>query len=111
MALMFTTNNAQGLLNSIKTKIDEGHIVTWEYDNDGDFTHAPEQWRERAFLRPIVLTGKLVFGIIYPNRKTISVEEYAIYHGRFIEMMLAHFDKLFNSVEASALLTQPDQMA
>jgi hypothetical protein len=39
MALLFKTNTPQALLNDFKKKIDEGHVVTWSYDKDGDFTH------------------------------------------------------------------------
>jgi hypothetical protein len=44
MALLFKTNVPQALLNDFK-KIDEGHVVTWSCDRDGDFTHTPDQWR------------------------------------------------------------------
>jgi hypothetical protein len=45
----------------------------------------------------------LRFGIIKPNDQNISKEMYAIYHGRFIESMLAHFDKKFSYSFATAL--------
>jgi len=31
------------------------------------------------------------------------VELYGIYHGRFIKMLLAHFDKQFTSIQVTAL--------
>ncbi len=37
----------------------------------------------------------------------ISIPEYAIYHGRFSEMLLAHFDHDFDYIYITALL-DPD---
>jgi len=35
------------LLSSIKNAIDKGHVETWAYDKDGDFTHSTTQWKNR----------------------------------------------------------------
>jgi len=96
MSITFNTPDPRGLLAALKKAIDDRHVVTWAYDRDGDFTHATEQWRNKAWLRPKFGNGALRFGIIKPNDQNISKEMYAIYHGRFIESMLAHFDKKFS---------------
>lgn len=40
----------------------------------------------------------------------MSVVEYAVYHGRFIEMLLSHFDKHCQSMEATPLPTKHDDL-
>ncbi len=104
MALFIRTDNPKGLLSKIKAGIDNRNIDTWTYDGDGDFTHSTEQWKNKAWLRPTIETDRLVFGII--GRKGIAIDNciYAIYHGRFLEMLLSHFDDSINSIEISSLL-------
>lgn len=87
------TATPRGLLASIRQAIDTGHVVTWTYDKDGDFTHTPDQWRSKAWLRPQIADGALTLSIIWnvPNRQV-----YAVYEGRFIEMILAHFNGQFS---------------
>lgn len=80
------------LLSNIKAAIDERRIRTWSYDGDGDFTHTAEQWNHEAWLRPVVLEGHLKMVIVPPRDTHISSTMYAIYHGRFVEMLLRHFD-------------------
>ena len=109
--LSFGTTTPNALLAEIKKAIDEKKITTWSYDKSGDFTHTPDQWRAKAWLRPNVVAGsELRFGIIRPQSASVGNEVYAVYHGRFIEMMLAHFDTTFGSGAASALPTAVDNI-
>ena len=103
MAIHVTTVNSQGLLDVIYAAIDNGHIETWIYDADGDFSHdtPDEQWIGEAWLHPEVSPGVLDLNII-PPQQGLSKEAYAIYHGRFIEMLLAHFDDDFVQAIATA---------
>src|SRR5437868_1254530 len=102
MALYVRATAPADLLKAIKKGIDDNKIDTWEYDSDGDFTHTPPQWRKKAWLRPTIGAGQLTFGIIKPAKEAISTEVYAVYHGRFIEMLLAHFDLQFSTAQATA---------
>jgi hypothetical protein len=102
------TNDSALLLKKIKAAIDAGHVTTWSYDKDGDFTHTPEQWRFKAWLRPTVALGSLKFGMVSPRGMGINKEVYAVYHGRIAEMLLAHFDNDFESVTSSALAAAID---
>lgn len=103
MALHFRTNTPKKLLAAFKKAIDEGKVVTWSYDADGDFTHTAQQWKSLAWLRPKVIEKEgLVLTILKPKNSKISSEVYAIYHGRFIESMLVHCDSLFTQAEATA---------
>jgi hypothetical protein len=110
MAVKIITDDPKGLLAAIRKAIKDGKIDTWEVDDDGDFVHSPEQWRFKAWLRPSAQKDALVFNTIGPKETKISVTTYAVYHGRFIEMLLAHFDEKFLDATASALPTPQDAL-
>ena len=104
MAIRFITSTPKRLLSTFKKAIDDGHVDTWTYDNDGDFTHTPAQWHRLAWLRPSVVDGeKLVFKIVRPQGSTVPTEIYAVYHGRFIESMVAHCGEFFSDARATAV--------
>lgn len=102
MAILVKTDTPEGLLKSIKKAIDEKTIETWSYDADGDFTHTPDQWKNRAWLRPKVYPGELRFGILGPKNVVLAKAIYSIFHGRFIEMLLDHVDDKFTTAIATA---------
>jgi len=108
MAIIVVTDTPSNLLKAIYKAIDDDKIETWSYDSDGDFTHSPDQWRNRAWLRPKAYAGELRFGIVSQKDVNLSRLIYAIYHGRFIEMLLNHFDDSFTVARATALKTEPD---
>jgi hypothetical protein len=110
MSITIRTGDPSILLKEIYALIDQGHIKTWQYDKDGDFTSAVEQWRYKAWLRPTKAAGELILRTIAPVNAKVSTEVYAIYHGRFIEALLAHLDKEFSSAVASALPSLGDQV-
>lgn len=111
MAIFFKTKTPNKLLKAFKQAIDDGHIVTWSYDSEGDFTHTTEQWKNRAWLKPKVQAETaLKMVVVKPKDKTITSEVYAIYHGRFIEAMLRHCDELFSRAEATALPDSEDNV-
>jgi hypothetical protein len=102
MALRFITSTPSKLLSAFKEAIDNGHVDTWKYDEQGDFTHTPSQWKNRAWMRPSIVTGeKLVFNILRPKGSTVPMDIYAVYHGRFIESMIAHCNSLFTDARAT----------
>lgn len=102
MAIVVYTPNPAALLQIIKKSIDEKKIDTWIYDNDGDFTHAPDQWEKKAWLRPYVLSGILQFGLLGQTNIDMTKSVYGVYHGRFIEMLLTHFDNHFSTATSTA---------
>lgn len=108
MSLRFNTTSPNKLLDSFKKAIDEGKVVTWSYDQDGDFTHTPDQWKNLAWLRPHIIGNELVLTIIKPKGQTISSLAYAVYHGRFLEAMLNHCDSEFTNATASAYPSDGD---
>jgi hypothetical protein len=95
MAITFSTNTPQALLNDFKKKIDSKEVVTWSYDAQGDFTHTPDQWRNKAWLRPAVEAGALRFNILGNQRAVTTWAIYGVYHGRFVESLTTHCHDLF----------------
>jgi hypothetical protein len=108
MALFIKTDNPSGLLTAIKKAIDEETIDTWSYDKDGDFTHIPTQWNKKAWLRPKIITGELQFGLLGQENVKLSKLIYGVYHGRYIEMLLAHLNDKFSNAIATSQKTYPD---
>ncbi|HEY6230816.1 MAG TPA: hypothetical protein VIW64_06115 [Pyrinomonadaceae bacterium] len=108
MAIIVKTSSASELLKAIRKAIENKKIETWSYDSDGDFTHTPDQWNKKAWLRPKVYIGELRFGILAPQDTKMSTYIYGVYHGRFIEMLLSHFDSDFTTANATAQKTEPD---
>lgn len=110
MAVIVKTDNPSGLLKAIYKAIDDKKIETWSYDSDKDFTHVPDQWKNKAWLSPKVYSGELRFGIISQKSVDMSKLIYGIYHGRFVEMLLTHFDTDFTTAAATAQVTDPDRL-
>ena len=103
MAVRVFCAQPQKLLNEIKAAIRVGSIQTWTLDKDGDFTHSPQQWANKAWFRTTVGIDRLVFRILGQTTQRMSRRVYGVYHGRFIEMLLDHFDEKFSHVTATAM--------
>lgn len=100
MSVRAFTNDSASLLARVKKLIDEGHITTWAYDSDGHFTHTASQWRRKAWFEPQERSDKLRLRIIAP-KSGMTREVFAVYHGRFIEMLIAHVSKKLTSARAT----------
>lgn len=114
MAVTFVTQNPSSLLKSFNDRIDQeeekGKITTWEKVGD-HFTHKAPQWHKKAYFLPKVADGELVFNIIKPKGKTITVPVYGYYHGHLIETFLNHFDSKFTSAIATAKAVTGDNVS
>lgn len=108
MAIYVKTDTPGRLVENIKKKIDEHKIDTWSVDSDNDFTHDVDQWRKKAWIRYRIEDGRVVFYVICRKDANMTIVEYAVYHGRFVEMLLAHFDKECDAIEVSPLATSYD---
>jgi hypothetical protein len=108
MAVRVFCSQPQELLIEIKAAIGVGTVQTWALDSDGDFTHSPEQWKNKAWFRPEVQTDRIIFKILGRKTKRMTKGEYAVYHGRFIEMLLSHFDSKFTAAVATAYPSDGD---
>ena len=110
MSIFVKSSNPQKLVNAINEKIANSNIDTWSVDKDGDYTHNVTQWRYHAWLHPIIETDRVVFAIWGRANEDLNVVDYAIYHGRFVEMLLTHFDQQCDSIEVSSLATRYDRI-
>ncbi len=108
MAIRVVCRTPQQLLDEIKAAIRSGVVETWLLDDDGDFTHAPAQWKYKAWLRPRISPNMLTFSILGPKTEKMSKAVYGVYHGRFIEMLLTHFDLKFSEATTTALVAPGD---
>ncbi|UZE27758.1 hypothetical protein [Pseudomonas asplenii] len=106
MALHFFTDNPKQLLSEFNKRIDQdepkGKITTWIRDSDGDYTHVAKDWGGKAWFRPKIIDGALVFTILGRKKVTMPVVVYGYYHGHLTETFLNHFDTLFRTASSSA---------
>lgn len=100
MAIIVSTRNPNTIVNNIRKRIDEEMIDTWIYDDDGDFTHTG-QWKNKAWMRPIFDSenSTVTFAILGRKNVEMTLMEYSIYHGRFLEMLINNFPKEIISVK------------
>jgi len=110
MAINFETTDPQKLLAAYKAAIAQGHVDTWAVDKNGNFTHTPPQWKDQAVLRPTIYNGWLVMNFYLMKGQKTTNALYGVYHGRFIESMLTHCDKLFTNSTATAMPTNADRV-
>lgn len=100
------TNSPQQLVDAINKAIKDGNLKTWErVENDKNetlYSHTPEQWSEKAMLKPSVYKDKTTFKISWWSKNgepTTDVKGYIL--GRFTEILMAHFRKYFTKLEIS----------
>jgi len=110
MSIYVKTANPRKLVDDINEKINNSAINTWSIDKDGDYTHTAQQWQFHAWVHPIVETERVVFAIWGRVSEDMSVVDYAIYHGRFVEMLLTHFDHQCTKIEVSCLASGYDRI-
>lgn len=108
MAIHVGTSDPSNLINKIRELIDSKSISTWSYDQDGDFTYEVEQWKNRAWVHASSEEGRVVFSVLCRKDKNMSVIEYAVYHGRFVEMLLTHLDQQCINIEVTPLASKYD---
>jgi hypothetical protein len=104
MAIYIKTKKKIDLVEEIIDKIDSNIISTWSYDDDNDFTHKAEQWSNRAWISEKTDgSDNICFGIIGRRDRPLTKMEYAIFHSRFAEMLLAHFDNDFDEIKITSM--------
>ena len=64
-------------------------------DADGDFTHTPDQWSKKAWLRPLVRAERLVLRFVKTQNAVATREGLGVYQGRIIETFVIHCSELF----------------
>ena len=106
MALHITTTSSttsKELWDSIREQIKNGVIDTWEIDADKDLTHTPYPWAGEAWLRFYSNENEIIFGIIARRDKKMSKQIYGVYHSKFAETLLIHFDTQINEIKISSM--------
>lgn len=113
MSLKFKCSNPQDLLDRFNSAIDQeekkGKITTWERSKDKIYyTHKSEEWNCKAWFKPSIYNGEIVFNIIKPKNSAINSVVYAYYHGHLTETFLTHFDNDFTTATSTALAEEDD---
>ena len=106
MAIIVKTNIPKALVNGIIRMIDDGVIDTWSYDDDKDFTHVG-QWKNKAWFSPVYGDACVKFTILGRKNVNMTLMEYSIYHGRFVELFLNHFPKDIYGLAVTRPLEDP----
>lgn len=97
MAIYVKTNEPRALVNRIIQMIDDGVIDTWSYDEDNDFTQVG-QLKDKAWFTTKYDEEQVKFSLLGRKNVNMTLFEYSIYHGRFIELLLNHFSKEISSL-------------
>ncbi len=98
MALTIYSSSPARLLAAIRDKSRKNDLGYWHCDEEGDFTDDDR----RAWLRPVVSINAIQFGLLGKKDEKMSTVTYAQYHGRFLSVLLIHFDKDFVSATVTA---------
>lgn len=114
MAVNFFTSDPKALLDNFNARIDQdeqkGKITTWTRDKDGDYTHVAVNWKNKAWFRPKIIEGALVFNILGRKTTVMPTVVYGYYHGHLTETFLNHFDQMFSSGSSTAVPTKDDRL-
>lgn len=108
MAIVVKASMPRELLRAIRNAIDNASVENWEYDADGDFTYLEGLYKHQAWFSARVGIGRLTFNMVGRKDASVSVGLYAFYHGRFVEMLLRHFDDDFDDVRVTASAASGD---
>jgi hypothetical protein len=103
MSVFVPCSAPRKLVTDIYSLILQNKIRTWEVDADGDLTHSPPQYRNKAWMRPHPEANRLVFRLFGQNGVLMKKYLYGIYHGRLIEELLNHFDEVIGDPVITAM--------
>lgn len=106
MAIIVKTSRPNWVITQIRSRIDNSQIDTWEYDKDGDFTHVG-QWKNLAWMSPVIEENCVIFRILGRNSVKMTLMEYAVFHGRFLEMLINQFPDESKKIIIEAPLSNP----
>lgn len=113
MAILVKAINKQLLISKIKSHINKGFILSWQIDNDGDFSLA-ENAEKHFWIRPRLNEEEgeynLIFGVVGNTEELTSKHTYAIAHTCFTEMLLTYFDIDINCIKISSFAMKYDNL-
>ncbi|MEE7493361.1 hypothetical protein MOTC310_24045 [Methylobacterium oryzae] len=116
MAAYFFTDQPRALMDAFDARVRQsesiGRIDRWTKGEDGiSYTHVGEEWVNKAWLKPRIEDGKLIFNIVRPEDRYVSVKAYAHYFGELIETFTNHLDLNFELVNVTPRCTDGDVWA
>ncbi|HEY4318612.1 MAG TPA: hypothetical protein VGN04_13510 [Herbaspirillum sp.] len=106
MAITVPTTAPLDLLLQIKSDIAAQQTDEWVWDADGDITLSEAEYRGKAWFRPYVKEGKLVFGIIPATEPKMTPALFAYYHGRLLQTLLERYQNLAGETMTSSLVSK-----
>lgn len=98
MAIIVKSKHSEYIKAKIPVLINERMVDTWEYDEDGDYTHVFQQLHNKAWMRAIIEDGNLIFYIIGRKMCLLSIEDYSAYHSRMAELIMSHFGDFIDQI-------------
>lgn len=115
MSVKFFTKTPKTLLDLFDKRIEQkepkGRVNTWRKTNKGFYTHTSERWGKKAYFKPNVVEGGLVFNIVPKDAESmVEPEDYSFYHGHLIETFLNHFTEKFVTGRATSKPTKDDRL-
>jgi hypothetical protein len=101
------TTTPQQLINAINKALTDGDLRTWKKvqnsNNETLYTHTPEQWVEKALIKPTAQKDRALFKIKWWDiKEEPSIEIKGYYIGRFTEILMVHFRNYFTKLETIA---------
>lgn len=103
MEIVALTNEAQILKDAIDEKIENKELRTWKIVKNSKkenlYTHTPEQWLEKAMVKPLVEKDKVRFRIVWWRNVTSDEATSGYILGRFTEILMVHFNDYFHHLE------------
>ncbi len=106
MKIEALTENPQQLVNAINKAITDGTVKTWAIvkndQSENLYSHTPDQWAEKAMLKPQISNDRTTFFISWWAKNTEPTHEVKGYiTGRFTEILLVHFANYFTSLQTT----------
>jgi len=106
MRIKAVTDKPQSLINAINKAIKDEELKTWKIVlNDKSetlYSHTPEQWNEKAMLKPIADLDSITFNIVWWKKvgePDEAIKGYIV--GRFVEILMVHFRSHFEHLVVS----------
>lgn len=104
MKINAITREGENLVNTLDKAIKDGVLKTWgkvlNNKSESLYTHTPEQWNEKAMLKPNVDEKKVSFVLSWWKKNgepDESTKGYIL--GRFTEILMVHFKAYFDHLE------------
>jgi hypothetical protein len=106
MAITVPNSAPLDLLLQIKKDIMTHATDEWVCDGEGDLTLSDPQWNNKAWFRPYVKEGKLVFGIIPAIEPKMNTPLFAYYHGRLLETLMGRYPHMACETQTSSVISK-----